>query len=62
MTGTAMIKWLKKQGYTVDRIKGSHYHISKNDRRTVVPHHHKELHPKTYSSILKDLGIEEAPK
>ena len=62
MTGVEMIKWLKKRGHTVDRIKGSHYHISRDGRSTVVPHHHKELHPKTYASILKDLGIKEVSK
>jgi predicted RNA binding protein YcfA (HicA-like mRNA interferase family) len=57
-----MIKWLKKRGYIVNRIKGSHHHMSKDGRGTVVPHHHKELHPKTYASILKDLGIKEVSK
>jgi predicted RNA binding protein YcfA (HicA-like mRNA interferase family) len=54
-----MIKRLKKHGCTVDRVKGSHYHMSKDGRATIVPHHHKELHPKTYASILKDLGMKE---
>jgi predicted RNA binding protein YcfA (HicA-like mRNA interferase family) len=58
MTGVEMIKRLKKRGFTVLKVsKGSHYHMIKNGRYTIVPHHHKELGKGLCSQILTDAGI-----
>jgi predicted RNA binding protein YcfA (HicA-like mRNA interferase family) len=58
MTGVEMIKNLKKGGFTVLKIsKGSHYHMIKDGRYTIVPHHHKELGKGLYNQILIDAGL-----
>jgi len=57
MTGVELIKQLRKKGIHPVKTKGSHYHYNHNGRRTQVPHHHKELPPKTYHSIMKALGL-----
>jgi len=56
MTGIEMIKKLKKEGFTVRKIKGSHYHMIKDDRKVIVPHHNKELGIGLYNQILIDAG------
>ena len=58
MTGVEMIKKLKKNGFTVLKVsKGSHYHMVKDDKYTIVPHHHKELGKGLYRQILSDSGM-----
>ena len=58
LTGVEMIKMLKKEGFTVIKIsKGSHYHMAKDDKYTIVPHHHTELGKGLYNQILKDAGL-----
>ena len=50
---------LKKDGWYVDRIRGSHHmlkHTSKVGRVT-VPVHKEDLKPKTLHTILKQAGI-----
>jgi len=54
MTGIEMIKKLKKMGFSVLKISGSHYHMVKDDMYTIVPHHHNELGKGLYNQILKD--------
>ena len=58
MTGIEMIKKLKKNGFTVLKVsRGSHYHMIKNEKYTIVPHHHKELGKGLYLQILSDAGL-----
>ncbi|MCL2252691.1 MAG: type II toxin-antitoxin system HicA family toxin [Treponema sp.] len=58
MTGVEMIKMLKKNGFTVIKIsKESHYHMIKDTKYTIVPHHHKELGKGLYHQILNDAGL-----
>ena len=58
MTGVEMIKKLKKNGFMVFKIsKGSHYHMKKGNKYTIVPHHHKELGKGLYNKILCDAGL-----
>ncbi len=54
----SLIKKLIKEGFELDRIKGSH-HIYKNStgKRIVVPQPKKDLPKGTYYSILKQAGI-----
>ncbi len=58
-----MISALKKAGFTVARIKGSHHFLIHSDgRRTVIPVHGKETIGKgLFAKILKDceLNIDE---
>jgi predicted RNA binding protein YcfA (HicA-like mRNA interferase family) len=53
-----IIKRLKKAGFILDRVKGSH-HIYKHPdgKRAVVPHPKKDLPKGTFNSILKEAGI-----
>lgn len=54
-----LLKVLKKDGWYVDRIRGSHHmlkHTSKVGRVT-VPVHKEDLKPKTLHTILKQAGI-----
>ncbi len=60
MTGKELLKLLKKNGWQVVRIKGSH-HIMKNPSRPgaqlVVPVHTGELPAGTTESILKKANL-----
>jgi predicted RNA binding protein YcfA (HicA-like mRNA interferase family) len=57
MTGVEMIKDLKRKGFKVIKVEGSHYHMEKNGLVSSVPHHHRELGKGVYNKILKDLGL-----
>lgn len=59
VTPKELLKVLKKDGWYVDRIRGSHHmlkHTSKVGRVT-VPVHKEDLKPKTLHTILKQAGI-----
>ena len=58
VTPKELLKVLKKDGWYVDRIRGSHHmlkHTSKVGRVT-VPVHKEDLKPKTLHTILKQAG------
>ena len=57
MTGIEMIKKLKQEGFSIRKIKGSHYHMEKNNYKVVIPHHNKELGEGLYKQILNDAGL-----
>ena len=61
MTGKELIKLLKKNGWVLDRISGSHHIMIKDEKRAVpVPVHGKNDLPKgLLSAILKQTGIKE---
>ena len=58
-TGKELIKSLKKLGFEVIRIKGSHHFLQHKDGRcTTVPVHTKEtIGPGLFNQILKDCDI-----
>ena len=59
VTPKEVLKELKKDGWYVDRIRGSHHmlkHTSKAGRVT-VPVHKEDLKPKTLHTIFKQAGI-----
>ncbi|MFO7584494.1 MAG: type II toxin-antitoxin system HicA family toxin [Anaerolineales bacterium] len=60
LTGQQIIKALKKAGFEVLRIKGSHHFLGHPDgRRTVVPVHRGEIiGPGLTLKILRDCEIE----
>jgi predicted RNA binding protein YcfA (HicA-like mRNA interferase family) len=60
LTGQQVITALKKAGFDVLRIKGSHHFLSHPDgRRTVVPVHRGEIiGPGLMAKILRDSEIE----
>jgi predicted RNA binding protein YcfA (HicA-like mRNA interferase family) len=60
ITGREVITALKKAGFEVARIKGSHHFLRHADgRRTVVPVHSGEtIGPGLLTAILRDCEIE----
>jgi predicted RNA binding protein YcfA (HicA-like mRNA interferase family) len=60
MTGSELVKLLKKNGWTLDRISGSHHIMVKEGKRSVpVPVHGKKDLPKgLVSAILKQTEIQ----
>jgi predicted RNA binding protein YcfA (HicA-like mRNA interferase family) len=51
---------LKRGGFEVERVRGSHYRLSHpNDpqRQVTVPMHGKDLSPMVLRSILKQAGL-----
>jgi len=60
ITSKKLIKLLKKNGFKIDRITGSHFifYNSNNKKRIVVPFHNKDLPKGTLNSIIKQSGIE----
>jgi len=59
LTPEKVIKLLEKNGFALDRIKGSHhiYYNPETKRRAVVPLHKKDLPKGTMFEILKQAGI-----
>lgn len=59
MTSNDLLKMLKKDGWVVKSIVGSHYqlvHPTKNGKVT-IPHPKKDLPFGTLNSILKQAGL-----
>lgn len=54
-----IIKALKKKGFIVDHISGSHYVMYNVDKtkRAVIAYHNKPIKRKTIMSILKSANI-----
>ena len=58
MTGKQVAKALSKQGWTLDRIHGSHYIFIKDGRICPVPiHGNSDLSPGTLASIRRITGL-----
>lgn len=58
-TPKELMRVLNKDGWYVDRVKGSHYilkHPTKLGRVTIALHK-EDLKPKTLSTILKQAGL-----
>jgi len=60
LTSHKVIKILEKNGFILDRTKGSHYiyYHPKLKKRVVVPIHKKDLPKGTLLEILKQAGID----
>ncbi|MFN9990216.1 MAG: type II toxin-antitoxin system HicA family toxin [Cyanobacteriota bacterium] len=59
VTGKALIAALKKAGFLVQRVKGSHYFLRHPDgRTTVVPVHSGEsIGPGLLAKVLRDVDL-----
>lgn len=58
MTGKEMVKLLRKHGWEVDRISGSHYILVKGESTLSVPvHGKKDLKKGLQQALLKEGGI-----
>ncbi|MDZ7377412.1 MAG: type II toxin-antitoxin system HicA family toxin [candidate division KSB1 bacterium] len=58
-TSKDIIRILEKEGFVLDRIKGSHhiYYHPETKRRAVIPFHKKDLPKGTLLEILRQAGI-----
>jgi predicted RNA binding protein YcfA (HicA-like mRNA interferase family) len=57
MKGKELVKLLKRNGWKLDRIHGSHYIMEKEGKIVSVPVHSKDMPTGTLISILKKAGI-----
>lgn len=57
--GKQTVEALMRAGFTVHRIRGSHYILKhpETGRRVTIPYHRRELAPKTLHSILRQAAI-----
>lgn len=52
-----LLKLLKKSGWSVVRIRGSHHVLQKDGKTTVVPLHGKDVPIGLLNNILKEAGL-----
>jgi predicted RNA binding protein YcfA (HicA-like mRNA interferase family) len=58
MNGKELLKKLKKSGWELDRISGSHHIMKKDDKTLSVPVHGSRDIPKgTLNKLLKEAGL-----
>lgn len=58
LTPRKVLSLLRKQGFVVDHVTGSHYILLHPDgRRVSVPYHTKDIPKGTLYDILKDAGL-----
>lgn len=57
MKGKELVKLLKKEGWILDRVHGSHHILEKEGKIVSVPVHNKDLPKGTLASILKQAGV-----
>ncbi len=60
LTDQKVIRILKKKGFVLDRVKGSHhlFYHPETKRRVTVPVHGRDFPTGTLLEILKQAGIE----
>ena len=56
-TGKEVVKLLKKNGWKVVRIKGSHHVMKKDGKSEIIPVHKTDLPPGLLTAILKRTGL-----
>jgi predicted RNA binding protein YcfA (HicA-like mRNA interferase family) len=54
-----LIRALERQGWELDRVRGSHYIMAHPDRDQIVPvpYHNRDIKTGTLSGILSSTGI-----
>ncbi|MCK5198602.1 MAG: type II toxin-antitoxin system HicA family toxin [Spirochaetales bacterium] len=58
MTGKELVKLLKKNGWRVVRISGSHHLMQKDDKTVPIPlHGKKDLGKGLLNAILRQTGL-----
>ena len=62
MKGKDLVKLLKKNGWELDRIKGSHHIMVKGSSTVSIPCHNEDLGKGLYNSLLKQAGLKEGKK
>ena len=57
MTGKEVVNKLKKMGWTVDRVHGSHYIMKKGNQTETIPVHNTDIPIGLLQSIKKRTGL-----
>ncbi len=60
LTAADLLRLLRRAGFTVERVKGSHHHLRKAESpslRVVVPVHRGDLPAGTVNAILRQAGL-----
>ena len=60
LTAADLLRALRRAGFPVERIKGSHHHLRKAESpslRVVVPVHRGDLPAGTVNAILRQAGL-----
>lgn len=57
MKDKELLKLLKSKGWTIDRIKGSHYVLINGSRTITLPVHGKDMKKGLETAILKQAGL-----
>jgi predicted RNA binding protein YcfA (HicA-like mRNA interferase family) len=58
MTGKQLVKRLIEEGWTVDRISGSHYIVVKDEKTLSIPvHDSKDLPTGLLNKLMKQAGL-----
>lgn len=54
-----LIRALKRKGWELDRVRGSHYILihPEQQRAVPVPYHNRDLKPGTLAGILRSTGV-----
>lgn len=52
-----LLKLLKKNGWILDRVKGSHHTLKKDNKIITVPIHGKDVPTGLLHAILKQAGL-----
>lgn len=52
-----LLRLLKKNGWTLARINGSHHVLQKDEQTTVIPIHGKDVPTGLLNQILKETGL-----
>ncbi|WP_300657604.1 type II toxin-antitoxin system HicA family toxin [uncultured Acetatifactor sp.] len=57
MTGKELIKLLKKEGWTINRVHGSHHIMEKDGRSITVPVHNTDIQKGLLHAIKKEADL-----
>lgn len=52
-----LLNLLIKNGWTVQQIKGSHYHLKKDGTRETIAVHHEEMNSHLVKRIIEKHGL-----
>ena len=58
MKGKELVKLLKKNGWTLDRINGSHHVMEKDGCSVAIPVHNKDIQKGLLHAIKKKAGLQ----
>lgn len=57
MKGKELVKLLKKDGWALDRVNGSHHIMVKDGRSVSIPVHNTDIQKGLLHAIMKEAGL-----